>query len=237
MIPWRVARSLLKLRDQTKAAHPAMPNPGFIGDADHASRDSDHNPWIDDPAGDKNVVSAGDWYNKGGLDSSDLAEALRRSRDPRLKYVISDGRIFRAYDKVVDGRLVKAWTWARYKGPNPHTGHCHVSVVATKSLYDSTRPWALTAATPPKGYDDVISPEQMTDLKNYIDASTNASARRWALWIARYELQTEDEKKRAAAAYDAVIAKGGTTAEAQAAMSASLKSLDLGLKADQERPA
>src|SRR5215472_9581086 len=57
---WRVAKSLARLRTQINDAFPqrSKSSDGTIGDAAHASRSSDHNPWIvDDGIG---VVSAFD---------------------------------------------------------------------------------------------------------------------------------------------------------------------------------
>jgi hypothetical protein len=172
-VPWRVAKSLLVLRDQIKAAYPGTPNPGFIGDAAHASRDSDHNPWVDDPASSLNVVTAGDWYKdlEAGFSSAGFAEILRLRRDPRIKYVISDRRIFRSYGKTVNGKYYAPFTWAPYPGDNPHTGHNHVSVLADKSRYDDTRRWVITAPvgdTPaqppaPKDWFDMATPEQIEE--------------------------------------------------------------------------
>lgn len=236
-IPWRVARALLKLRDQLKAAAPAMSNPGFIGDAAHASRASDHNPWIDDPASPLNVVSAGDVYHQPakGMDAGKLAEALRASRDPRIKYVIWNRRIFRSYDKVVSGKLVRAWQWAPYYGDNPHTGHCHVSVSSTKSLYDNTRAWALGSVPLPRDEDDEMTPAQMEELKEHIDYSTNAAARRWALWAVRYDVQTADERAKADQAYQDAIDAGKSPAEAMSAVVAIMRPLDEALAADQKQ--
>ena len=91
MATWRLARSLEALRS---AANKAAPNrskasDGTIGDAAHSSRASDHNP---NKAG---VVQGMDLTHDpaGGLDSYWLAEQLLLSRDPRIKYVISNGKI------------------------------------------------------------------------------------------------------------------------------------------------
>lgn len=229
-VAWRVAKSLLVLRDQLKAAHPTMSNIGFIGDAEHASRESDHNPWIDDPASSVNVVSAGDVYHQPakGMDAGKLAEALKQAKDPRVKYVIWNRRIW-SLARNGEG-------WRPYTGKDPHTGHVHISVSSTKSLYDNTRPWTITiGTTQPPQEDDEMSPEQLEELKNHIDASTNASARRWALWLARYEVQTEDEKAKARDAYDAALKAGKSPTEAQAAFIAVLQPLDDQLAKDQAK--
>lgn len=153
MVAWRVAKCLLVARDQMKAQHPAAPNPGFIGDAAHAARTSDHNPWVDDPASTVNVVTAGDFYHRPaqGFDAGKFAEQLKASKDPRIKYVIWNRRIW-SLARDDEG-------WRPYNGENPHTGHCHLSVSSAKSLYDSTRRWALPilnpapSTTPPKEED------------------------------------------------------------------------------------
>jgi hypothetical protein len=170
-VPWRVAKSLLVLRDQIKAAYPGTPNPGFIGDAAHASRDSDHNPWVDDPASSLNVVTAGDWYKdlEAGFSSAGFAEILRLRRDPRIKYVISERRIFRSYGKTVNGKYYAPFTWAPYPGDNPHTGHTHVSVLADKAQYDDTRRWLITVLPRPGD-----TPAQPPASKDWFDMATPA---------------------------------------------------------------
>lgn len=217
MVAWRVAKSLLKLRDQWQAAHPGAANPGFIGDAAHASRVSDHNPWVDDPASSVNVVTAGDFYHQPslGADAYALADALKAAKDPRVKYVISRRKIWSlARDR--EG-------WRPYDGSNPHTGHTHVSVSSAKSLYDNTRPWNI--GTPPP-QEDIVTPEQMKELKDHISAEANAAARRWALWQVRYGLQTEDERAAANQAYEDAIKAGKSPADAMAAVVAVMRPLD-----------
>lgn len=48
--PWRAAACLLKLRNQVNAMAPSRlkKSDGIVGDADHQTRDSDHNPWVED---------------------------------------------------------------------------------------------------------------------------------------------------------------------------------------------
>ncbi len=130
---WRVAKSLLKLRDQVDAAYPGRDKSwdGTIGDERHQATNSDHNP---NSAG---VVTAMDITNdpKHGLISGVLAETLRKSRDHRIKYIISNRRIASSY--------VHPWEWRPYYGSNPHDHHVHVSVVGSPALWDDTRPWDI----------------------------------------------------------------------------------------------
>src|ERR1041385_3157781 len=115
MMDWRIAKALLELRVEVNNRWPdrSKESDGAIGDASHASRSSDHNPWIEDPPG-PNVVSAIDITHdpEHGFDSYSFAEWLRLGRDARIKYVISNRRIFSSE--------VSPWTWRPYKGQNPH---------------------------------------------------------------------------------------------------------------------
>lgn len=153
MADWRVAHSLEKYRAQINAARPnrKKADDGTVGDAAHASRSSDHNPWVMDGA--MGVVTAMDITHDpaGGVDSYKLAEMLRTKKDRRLKYVISNRRIFSS--------VTSPWTWRPYSGSNPHDHHAHVSVQSTKSLYDNIDDWDFGdffggAAPPPSGETD-----------------------------------------------------------------------------------
>lgn len=132
MADWRVAKSLDKLLMQINARWPTRrkSSDGSIGDANHASRSSDHNPWVDD-----GVVTARDFTHDPdhGFDSYVFAEHLRQTKDSRIKYVISNSRIFSS--------VTSPWIWRPYNGTNPHDQHVHVSVNSTKSLYDSVNEW------------------------------------------------------------------------------------------------
>ena len=136
---WRVAKSLEKLRSQVNAQWPKRDksSDGTIGDAAHASRSSDHNPWVKD--GRTGVVTGMDITNdpSGGPVSNDLAETLRASRDPRIKYIISNARI------CSGDAGPSPWAWRKYSGSNAHRHHVHLSVKADKEFYDSVKPWAI----------------------------------------------------------------------------------------------
>ncbi len=139
--PWRVAASLKHLKRQvdTRAPGRRRDSDGAIGDAAHATRNSDHNPWVLD--GGEGVVTALDITHdpSGGCDAGALAEAIRTSRDPRVKYIIWNRQI--ASSSVVRG--VPAWEWRPYSGRNPHTKHVHISVKPEKPRYDATDEWLV----------------------------------------------------------------------------------------------
>lgn len=141
---WRMARSLDTFLAQLNAARPlrSKASDGGIGDAAHASRGSDHNPWYG-----PGIVTARDFTHdpEEGVDIARLAEELRESRDGRIKYVICNRRI------MAGGGGPSPWVWRPYSGSNPHTKHLHLSVVASPACDDS-RPWTLRA------FDNVSAP-------------------------------------------------------------------------------
>jgi len=142
--PWRVARSLLTLRDQVNLRAPARSkaSDGTIGDSRHCSgspRASDHCAWIIDGA--NGVVSAMDITHDlaHGCDANAIAEAIRAARDGRVKYIIWNRRICNS--SPIGGHA--AWVWRNYTGRNGHTQHVHISVKSDRAHYDSTAPWSI----------------------------------------------------------------------------------------------
>jgi beta-lactamase superfamily II metal-dependent hydrolase len=139
--PWRPGKSLITLRNQVdaRAPHRNKASDGTIGDAAHCARNSDHNPWVKD--GSMGIVTAIDITNDptGGCDANTIAEAIRASRDSRVKYIIWNKRI--ANSAAIGGS--QPWQWRNYTGPNPHTRHVHISVKPDKASYDSTVQWAI----------------------------------------------------------------------------------------------
>jgi hypothetical protein len=131
MVSWRVANSLLVLRDQIDALYPGRnkESDGTIGDAAHQATASDHNP---DAYG---VVHALDITHdpSHGLDIELLADSLCASQDERISYIIANEQITGpAYD----------WKWANYDGSDPHTNHLHLSVLSG-IISDRTYAWTL----------------------------------------------------------------------------------------------
>jgi len=127
----RRSKAAEQLNRQIASAHPDRQrhSDGWIGDAAHRRRKSDHNPNKD------GVVLAEDITHDpaNGFDASRLAESLRRSRDPRIDYVIHNKRIF-SEDK--------GWRWRPYDG-HPHSGHIHISFAKDSELYDDGKPWVI----------------------------------------------------------------------------------------------
>jgi hypothetical protein len=129
---WRVAQSLLVLREQINTAWPnrSKASDGTIGDPAHRAEGSgsDHNP---NHAG---VVCALDVTHDpaNGVDIDKLSDALAASKDPRIKYIIANGMILVPPDY--------GWVWKPYNGANPHTSHMHISVYGN---YDNPAKWNI----------------------------------------------------------------------------------------------
>lgn len=132
---WRLAKGLIKLREQINQRYPQRSkiSDGSVGDLAHAARKSDHNPV-------NGVVHAIDITHDPdhGVDGGLLAQAL--TADPRTKYVIFAGRIYKA----------RTGQWEAYHGPNQHNHHVHVSITDTGA--DDEHTWALDTNIPPESY-------------------------------------------------------------------------------------
>jgi hypothetical protein len=139
----RPAKSLVVLRDQYNAKYPkrGKASDGMLGDEAHAARQSDHNP-------DKNgVVRALDITHdpEHGLDISAEAHRLVDSGDPRIYYVIANGRIWGWPKKQ----------WYDYDGTDKHFNHMHISVNTSNG--DDTTPWKID----PERSKDVMTDAQI----------------------------------------------------------------------------
>lgn len=125
-----LAPSLKRLRDEVNFTHPKRDksSDGWIGDAAHAARVSDHNP---DPLPD-GVVRATD-TDKDGVLTADLLYIA--THDSRTEYVIFNGYIYmraNGFRKQV------------YTGTNKHTGHMHISIRHGKVYEDDVRDWGYS---------------------------------------------------------------------------------------------
>lgn len=114
---------------------------GTIGNAEHAARSSDHNPWV--IVAGQGVVRARD-TDVDGVDAAWCVEQVRilgQQRDPRLwpnGYAIFNRRITKP---DFSG-------WAVYKGTNPHDHHFHVSFSRDQAGYDDQGPWPFLGGAP-----------------------------------------------------------------------------------------
>jgi len=117
MKPWLCAAGV-QLRDQIDTWYQdrRTASDGWLGDARHSTRKSDHNP-------DAGCVRAIDVDSR--LDSSEglsvyLADQIRicAKTDKRISYVIHNGMIA---SKIFN------FKWRKYSGFNKHTKHIHIS--------------------------------------------------------------------------------------------------------------
>lgn len=136
---YRKAECLKRLLEQVNFAYPGRDktSDGWIGDTAHASRKSDHNPWVIDRKG-IGVVTAIDIDEDLTINLHSLAEivdAICASGDPRVKYFIYEGRI------TVQGSGLKAWK--KYTGTNAHKHHAHISVFPDAKFYDDRSDWSI----------------------------------------------------------------------------------------------
>ena len=92
-----MARSLDVLLKQINEAFPNRDksSDGGIGDANHATRSSDHNPWVHDAKG-QPVVTARDFTHDPvrGLHGEVFVQLLCQYKDPRIKYIIWNRHIY-----------------------------------------------------------------------------------------------------------------------------------------------
>lgn len=173
---WKLAPSLIALEAEADRLAPrrSRASDGSIGDAAHRASVSDHNP----AAG---WVTAIDLTHdpKGGFDAHAHARAVAARRDPRVKYIISEGRIW-----------TPAKGWTQYLGSNRHDHHAHYSILNTPAARDDTRPWLSFPPPPPRPpTGDEIRRYAAAVLWNYVTGQPNldpgVTGAAWA--IVRYQ--------------------------------------------------
>lgn len=125
MAAYRRAPALQRLVDEVNAVHPNRDrrSDGWIGDAAHRARKSDHNPDGD------GSVNAQD-FDVDGLDVHRLLVAA--FTDHRTDHVIHDAGLY------TRGRGFKP---IRYTGANPHRTHIHISISHAPALENDTSSW------------------------------------------------------------------------------------------------
>lgn len=138
----RVMGSILKLFAQIDEIGPnrSTASDGTFPSREHHLRNpnSDHEPHSVPGVG-SSICTAGDYTHdpRHGADMARVAESLRRSHDPRLKYVIWGNRMFSSYQ----AHDIPAWTWRKYRGE--YHDHLHVSVLDAP-IATTTTPWSIS---------------------------------------------------------------------------------------------
>lgn len=149
--------ALSRLRDEANAAWPnrSKASDGWIGDASHSARKSDHNP----DYGDGGIVRATDTTNDGIDVDHFIARAIA---DPRTAYVISRGRIWQ------NPAVYRNGGWRTYTGANKHNHHVHVSARHGAAYDRNPASWGLlddvTNPPEPEKKEPEMTPEQATQL-------------------------------------------------------------------------
>lgn len=174
-----LAPALAQLRAEVNALwpHRDKTSDGWIGDASHAARPSDHNPDWKAPPPARGIVRALDLDEDLTVGLAEVGAAMPLVNailtDARVRYVIYEGRIW-----YVD----RPW-WHPYTGPNAHRHHVHVSVRAVGSYALDGSSWNLAArlgytpSNPAPALPDVPPPppppEENDDMGFYVYADTN----------------------------------------------------------------
>ena len=125
-----LSKCAIQLREQIDDTFPDRDraSDGWIGDARHAARKSDHSPdalgWV------RAIDVDRDLSGKAKPDlMPDLADQIRvfakSDRKKRIGYIIFDGQI---------ASSILGWKWRKYKGINKHNHHMHVSFTKAADL-------------------------------------------------------------------------------------------------------
>lgn len=141
MTKWRVAYALNVLLTEVNTRWPkrSKVSDGSIGDAAHATRKSDHNPWL--KVNGVGIVRARD-FTADGIDANWLAEHLRLLGALGDKRLVSQGYVI--WNRQIASRI-SGWKWRKYGGANGHTKHIHLSVTETAGAagFDSVKSWGV----------------------------------------------------------------------------------------------
>ena len=118
MKPW-LSKAAVQLREQIDDSYASRTRrlDGWIGDARHQSRKSDHNPR---PSGEVCALDIDARLSDQEGISVYLADQIRQcaKSDKRISYVIHAGKIASAKS---------LWKFVKYKGINQHYKHIHIS--------------------------------------------------------------------------------------------------------------
>ena len=118
---YKLCKAGQQLRLQVDDSYPDRDraSDGWIGDARHQSRVSDHVPNAEGIVRAIDIDRDLSGKKKPDL-MPDLADQIRHAAksDKRIAYIIFRG-------KIASPRM--GWRWRKYSGINPHDHHCHIS--------------------------------------------------------------------------------------------------------------
>jgi len=129
---WKLSKAAVQLREQLDDDFPnrSRKSDGAVADARHRAKgNSDHIP---DKNGWVRAIDVTADFGSHPEEVYAVVEKLRKlakRRDKRIKYLIYDGKIMSP---------ILNWKRRRYKGPNPHRSHFHISFT---SLGDNDSSW------------------------------------------------------------------------------------------------
>lgn len=138
---------------------------------DKVSPNSDHRPI---PTTGSGVVRAID-VTVTRAQGDQITEAMRLSRDDRIKYVIYNRRTFS-----------RDWKWRSYTGPAPHDSHFHLSTI--ESGDDDARAWQLGTGQPPIVETDMLpleptsATEDIRSLQNRLNLAYSSGLSLDGVW-------------------------------------------------------
>lgn len=139
---WRLAYSLDDFCDQMEVIRPGtFPYDGTVASQGHDANnpDSDHTVWPKSGSGVVYAVDVDETYNTF---IDEVWDAIRLSKDSRVKYGIHNKQMFSNYGKTSGGKYYPPFTWRPYSGYNDHIGHGHLSVIHG-TVGDKRGSWSL----------------------------------------------------------------------------------------------
>lgn len=148
-----LAASLVNLRNEINARwpHRSKAVDGWIGDAAHQARQSDHNP------DSREIVHAID-VTRAGIEPYVVINACLRDGWPTT-YVIFNRTIWSA---------THDWKPRPYTGSNPHTDHIHVSIRYGANWESSKWHWGIATVDPELPVPILTGPtDEMNDWSAY----------------------------------------------------------------------
>lgn len=138
---WALAPQIAILRRELWDCFPDVPRSAFgtIGDQDHSTRKSDHNP------DQRRYVRAIDIPHIGSAapQIDFLAEFFRQVGATDSQRLASGGYV------IWNRRIASAstrWNWSTYMGESPHTAYLHLSVSRLPHFYGLVHPWNVRRA-------------------------------------------------------------------------------------------